>query len=261
MIQGFIQVYRSLLARDLMIYKRRFLSKLIDTFIMLFTNMMVFAYFMPKMGMSKSYGSFLLIGSIAIYGFYDVVGKVAELIGDIEGDRRIYYTMTLPLSSTMVFLYIGLYWAINSFLVALIMFPMGKLLLLDRFDLSLINFPKLVLIFITSHVFFGYFALWLASMIKGGLDTISMIWIRVVMPIFMFGGYFYDWKAAFALSPIIAYISLINPMIYVIEGMRAASLGQEGYLPFWNCLLAVWGFILFCSIHGIYRLKKKLDCV
>lgn len=258
---GFIAVYKSLLARDMMIFKRKFISKLIDTFIMLFTNLIVFAYIMPQMGMSKSYGPFLLIGTIAIFGFFDVIGKVIELIGDIEGDRRIYYTMTLPLSSTMVFIYIGLYWAINTFLVAILMFPLGKLILLKGFDLSIINYPKLILIFIASNLFYGYFSLWLTSVIKGGLDTTTMIWVRVVVPLFMFGGYYYSWAAAYSMSSIVGYISLGNPLIYITEGMRAATLGQEGFLPFWTCLFAVLGFTFFCMVHGIYRLRKKLDCI
>ena len=259
---NFWVAYRSLFRRDMIIFKRNFFSKVLDTFILLSTNLVVFAYFMPHMGMSQSYGPFLLIGAIATYGFFDIVGKVAEMIGDIEGDRRIYYNLTLPLSSKMVLHYLALYWALNTFLLTVVIIPMGKLILWSRFDLSIINYPKLILIFLTGNIFFGYFSIWLVSMIKEGLDTISMIWIRVVVPMFMFGAYFYTWEASFQVSPIIGYISLINPLVHLIEGMRSATLGApEQYLSYWSCVGSLWLFTLFCATHGIYRMKKKLDCV
>jgi len=77
---------------------------------------------MPNMGVGTNYGPFLLIGAIASFGFFDVVSKVSSLIGDIDGDRKISYTLCLPLSSNAVFGYIGTYWAMNAALVAVFLY-------------------------------------------------------------------------------------------------------------------------------------------
>ncbi|MBM3184388.1 MAG: hypothetical protein FJZ64_03690 [Chlamydiae bacterium] len=83
----------------------------------------------------------------------------------------------------------------------------------------------------------------------------------MINPIFMFGAYFYTWVSLEKLSPTFAWITLINPIVYVLEGMRSAALGQEGHLPFWVCFFSLWGFIFVFASHAIYKLKRRLDCV
>ena len=78
---------------------------------------------------------------------------------------------------------------------------------------------------------------------------------------YMFGGYLYSWHAVYALSAIGGYLSLVNPLIYTMEGMRAAILGQEGYLPFWFSFVALMLFTIAFAWNAISRLKKRLDCI
>ncbi len=249
-----------LLRRDLLRYKREFFSKLFDTASLLFTNLVVFGYFMGSFGLTSSYGPFMLISAIASFGFFDTIGKVSELISDIEGDRTISYTLTLPIPSWLVFVYIGIYWAINSMLISILLFPIGKLILFDQFDLSKISYFKMILMFITLNLFYGYFSLWITSMLKN-ISNLGILWVRVINPLIMFGAYFYSWVAVFKVSPVIGYVNLINPLVYAMEGMRAAALGQEGYLPFWISMPVLLLFTLACAWHGMRRLQKRLDCV
>lgn len=253
-------VLLQLLRRDLLEYKRKFWSKLFDSAFLLVTQIMVFGYFLPVYGMSIDYGPFILISSIASFGFFDIIGKISTLISDIEGDRKISYTLTLPIPSWMVFFYIGTYWAINSALITVFLFPLGKLILFNQFDLEKVSYLRLIPMFISINVFYGFFSLWLTSMLKS-LSNLDLIWIRVINPIVMFGAYFYSWQIAYKLSPSIAYFNLINPMVYVMEGMRAASLGQEDSLPFWICMTALWIFIFAFGWHATRRLQNRLDCV
>lgn len=253
-------VFLQLLKRDLRAFSREYPGKLFDTAFLFFTNMIVFAYLMPKQGLNAHYGAFLMIGAIASFGLIEVVGRVSLFLADIDGERTISQTLILPVSAEAAFCYIAIFWALSSMLLSILLFPLGKLLLWDRFDLEAISFIRLIPIYLTANLFYGFFALWLSSVLKG-LDGLNALWMRVINPLWMFGAYFYSWKASFELSPVIGYISLANPMVYIMEGMRAASLGQEGYLHFGTCLLAVWGFIIICGIDAIRRLKKRLDCV
>lgn len=257
---GKFHVVLQLIKRDLVRYKRNFWSKLIDTASILVTNLIVFGYLMAHYGLGGSYGPFMLISAIASFGFFDTVGKVSELISDIEGDKTISYTLTLPIPSWLVFFYIGIWWSINSILVTIFLFPMGKLILFQNFDLSQINFLHLLLIYISTNLFYGFFSLWLTSLLKN-MGNVGNLWVRVINPILMFGAYFYSWKAVFEVSPVFAWIDLLNPMVYIMEGMRAAALGQAEYLPFWVCLPVVWFFIIIFAVRGISRLQNRLDVV
>ena len=257
MIKTSWQVFSQLLRRDLFAFKREYPSKFIYTLFLFFTNVMVFCYFLPQEGLPKEYAPFFLVGAIASFGFVEVVGKVSVFMADLQGDRTISHTLVMPIPSWVVFCYIGIFWALTSALIAIFLFPIGKLFLFTEFDLSLISYSRLIPMFITINIFFGFFALWLASVIKD-MGSINSLWLRYIVPLWMFGAYAYSWEASYQLSPTVAYFTLINPMVYVMEGMRAAALGQAGYLPYWVCQTALWAFIFACTLHAIRRLKRRI---
>src|SRR3990167_5698595 len=255
-----LQVFFQLLKRDLLIFKRDYWNKFLDTLIVFAVNVIVFGYFMQGEGLSKSFGPFLLIAAVGSFGLIEIVGKIGLFLSDMEGDRSISQLLIMPIHSKFVFLYMGIFWAISSMLLAVLLFPMGKLLLWSNFDLSIISYSRLILIFFLSNLFFGSFALWLSSVIPG-ISGLNTLWLRYIVPLWMFGTYFFSWETAYTLHPIIGSLLLINPIVYVIEGMRAAALGQAGFLPFLISFLALCGFTLACAMHGIKRLVKRLDCV
>ena len=253
-------VLSQLFKRDMIIFGRDYWSKFLDTVIVFATNVVIFGYFMSGEGLPVSYGPFLLVAAIGSFGLIEVVGKVSWLLGDIEGERAISQLLIMPLRSSLVFIYMAFFWAISSTLLAVLLFPLGKLILWTRFDLSTISFIRLIPIFLTANVFFGTFALWLSSVIPG-MSSLNTLWLRYIVPLWMLGTYFFSWETAYEVSPLLGTILLANPIVYVIEGMRAAALGQEGYLPYWISLSALWVYIFACMTHGIKRLKRTLDCV
>lgn len=253
-------VFSQLLRRDLLAFRREFGTKFFDTLILFFTNVVVFGYFMQLEGAHAGYAAFFVVGAIASFGFVEIVGKVGVLMADLQGDKTISHTMVMPIKTEWVFCYIGVSWAMTSALLSIILFPVGKLLVFQGLDLSNISYWRLVIMFITINCFFGFFALWLSGVLKD-ISSLNSLWLRYIAPMWMFGGYTYSWEAAYQMNHIIGTVSLINPMLYVMEGMRAAMLGQAGYLPFWGCFFALWGFIVVCTWHAIRRLKKRLDCV
>lgn len=260
MIKSAIYVFSQMFKRDFLAFRREFPGKFFDTAFMFIVGVVIFAYFMPYEGVGKSYGPFIAIGSIGSFGLFEIIGKVGILIKDVEGERTILQTLIMPVRASALFCYTAIFWAISASLLTVLLFPLAKLALFDRLDLSAISYLRVIVIFFTANLFYGFFALWLTSIIKGSQD-LGSIFIRYIDPIWMFGAYFYSWKASYDLNPVIAYITLINPMVYIMEAMRASMLGQEGYLPFWVCVFAIWGFIIAMALHAIPRLKRRLDCV
>lgn len=257
---NYLKTIYYLIQRDLLIFKEEFWGKLIDTSLLLFTPIVIFSYFLPIYGLKNDYGPFLLIGAIAGFGFFEVIGKVSIMIADLEGDRTILYTLSLPIPSWLVFTYFAISWSILSSIMSILMFPLGKLLLFSQFDLSKINLFKLPLIFVMSNLFFGFFALWLVAILKK-MNNLSHLFVRIINPMYSFGGWWYSWLAIYNISPILSFLHLFNPLLYVMEGMRAATLGQEGYLPFWLSLASLTVFTIGFAWDAIRRLQKRLDCV
>lgn len=256
-MQNQFHTFLQLIKHELLLFKRNFFNKIIDVCIMFTTTTVVFNYFMATS--NTKFGIFILIGAIASFGFFEVTGKVSMLSADIAGDRTVSYYLTLPMKSWLVFCAFALSWAIESSILALFLFPLGKLILQDRFNLGLISL-KIIPMFIAINLFFGFFSILLVSVLKG-LRSLSQLWVRILNPMYFFGCYFYPWSKAYSISKILGYIMLLNPFVYILEGMRAAALGQEGYLPFWLSFFGVIIFTFICGYMGITKLKRKLDYV
>lgn len=255
-----MSIFFQLFRRDLIAFKREFLSKLFDTAFLLFTQLVVFGYFFPAAGVGKSFGAFMLVSAMTSFGFFDLVGKISTLIADIEGEKTISYSLTLPASSSSIFLHIAGCWAMRAAMISFFILPLGKIILLDHFSISQISFLKLIPMFITINFFYGVFGLWLTSLLKRG-GQLSLIWIRVINPLVMFGGYFYNWRTVYDFSPTAATIMLINPLLYAMEGMRSAILGGRDTLPYLLSLVILWIFSLFFGWQAVRKLKKRMDCV
>ena len=260
MFKPTLQLFFQFLKRDLLSFRREYLTKAVDMCFFFVTNVIVVSYFMPYQGVPQDFGVFFLVGAIASFGLIEVVGKVSGLMADLEGEQTISHTLIMPVKSSFVFCYIALFWALTSALLSILLFPLGKLLLFTRFDLSVISYWRLAIMFVVTSLFFGFFSLWLTSVIDN-MGSINRLWLRFIGPIWFFGAYFFSWEAAYSLNPFVGYAILINPMVYVMEGMRAAVLGQEGYLPYWLSLVMLWVFIVGCGYHATRRLKKRLDHV
>lgn len=262
-IKDLFCVFSQILKRDLLVLRRSYFSKSFDFVLMFFTSIVVFGYFLPGggSGSGRPWGPFIMVGAIAIFGLFSVVmDRVAEMIVDLNGDRTIYSFLVMPISSTGLFISMALSWSMIIFILALILFPVGALVLYNQIEFSLIEPLKVLMIYSTCNLFFGFFSLWLSSIFQKN-SNLSQLWCRVINPIFMFGAYFYSWKEAMIFSPLIAKLTLLNPVTYVTEGMRSAMLGQEDYLNYWICLGVLWFFIVLCGWDGSSRLKKGLDCV
>ncbi|MCH9631493.1 MAG: hypothetical protein S4CHLAM37_15160 [Chlamydiia bacterium] len=253
-------VIGTLLRKDLLAFMRAYLSHYIDTVFLLFTIITVFGYFMPELNMGTSFGLFLFIGSIAGLGLFQVTERVGTMVADIEGDRTISYLITMPMPSSTAIAYHAVVWSIYSAITGLTIIPIGKILLWNQFDLSNFHYGKFLLIFVVVNLFFGFFALFITSIIKG-LQNLSTLYLRVLNPMYMFGAFFYKWYDLEKISPVLAKLTLIIPMTYIMEGTRAAAFGQKDYLNYWTCLGVLVGLTVVLGSIGIRILKKRLDCV
>ena len=256
----YFYLFKDLLFTDFAVLKQVVVDQVINLMIWVICNVLVISYLMPSFGLSESYGSFILAGLCASAGLFGVFPSVVNLISDFEGDRIIDYYLTLPLPSWLVFARAMLYYAINAAIIGSMVLPLGKLLLWNSFDITQVCLYKFLIIFVVTNLFYGAFTLWVASRVRN-LIKIGNIWMRFVFPIWFLGGFQFSWHVLFQKWPLLAYLNLLNPMTYIMEGTRAAILGQSGYLPFWLCVVVIMFFSILCAWHSIIRLKKRLDFI
>jgi len=256
----YFNVFRQLLAAEFIVFKANFKDKIIDLFIWVGITAAIMGYVMPAFGLAADYGVFQLAGLVASGGLFEVFPSVMNLVSDFEGDKQIDYQLILPVPSWLIMVKTATFYALNAIILGVSVIPMGKLVLWYQFDLTKINIIQTIAIIIAISIFYGFFTLWLASRLENTLK-IGSVWCRVIFPLWFLGGFQFSWMVLHKLFPTFAYVNLINPMTYIMEGIRGALLGQEGYLNVWLCALALAGFSLVFGLDSIRRLKKRLDYV
>jgi ABC-2 type transport system permease protein len=254
-----LRTFCALVHRDMAVFwpnwKGRFINSLIWSGLML----LVFEYIMPQMGL-KGVGPFMAAGAVASLGFFDVAENAIKFIADLEGNRSISYYLTLPASQSMVFVRLAISNAIQAMSLSIFLLPLYKLILWNSFSFAHFSIGKFILIFVVNNLFFGFFSLYLASVVES-MEKVNNMWVRIIYPLWWLGCFQFSWATLNAAVPYISKLSLLNPMTYVMEGMRAAILGQEQFLNFWSCLLAVVIFTILIGLIGIRKLKQRLDCL
>lgn len=257
---SYAHVFKELLFTDLRAFKNVIKDKLIDLFIWISTVTAVTSYLMPLFGLEVEFGPFTLVGLAASAGLFELFPAVMNMISDFENDQVIAYYMTLPIASWLVFMRAIVYYAISSAALGTLVLPVGNLFLRNPIALTEIHIIKFITIFLLMNMFYGAFTLFIASYVKNML-RVGSVWMRIVYPLWFLGGFQFSWYALHSVSKSLAYLDLINPITYIMEGLRAAVLGQEGYMSFWICILMLALCTIFCSYVGIVRLKRRLDFI
>lgn len=256
----YIQIGKNLIATDWIIFKKVFIDKFIDISIWIILTIFVTGYVMPHFGLSADFGLFQLGGVIAAVGLFEVYVSAVDLVADLQADRIIDYSLTLPIPSWFAIISKAAYYFLVYLSLTLAILPLGKILLYTQLDLFVINYFQLFLAILFQSMFYACFVIWAASVIHD-ISQLGSVWSRFIFPMWFMGGFQFSWFSLYTVTPIIAWIDLLNPMIYITEATRVALLGQTDYLNFWICLGAITFFSALILWIGLLNLKKRLDFV
>lgn len=250
-----------ILKTDLMKYfKNSFFNHFINTIIYVSCVVLTTGYILPQLGLDASYGTFIAVGTIVSSTFWDSWSVTTQFISDLEGSRVINYYLTLPLRSSLFFIKQIVFYALRSMTSALLIIPLSKVMLLDKFNLVPDSIVHFALTFVMSCLLCATLSLFMVSLVKGmsQIDNVSM---RFLFPMWFFGGSQFSWQTLHGISPMLSYISLANPLLYAMEAMHVSFLGQPGYLPFWLCIGMMCLFTFAFGYVSTHRLMRRLDCV
>jgi ABC-2 type transport system permease protein len=118
----------------------------------------------------------------------------------------------------------------------------------------------MILCWAMSHILFGFFGIFVSSMTMS-FEYVTTIRQRILFPIWFLGCYQFTWYMLYQASPAIAYLNLLNPVVYVLEGMRGTINTGLPTIPYSICILAMIFFTALFAYLGIRNFKKRLDCV
>lgn len=256
-----IKTIYQLLKTDLFkFFRHSFADDIVNKSIWIGCTLIIATYIWPHIGMAESFGSFMGIGAIVSCMFWDCWGTSVQFVADLEGNNTTQYYLSLPIPAPWFFLKQAIFYAIRALIPAICILPLLKLILWNSLDISHIHLLPFMIVMITVSFFCGALGLFITSRVKD-MNSIENIATRFLFPMWFFGGSQFSWYTLLKISPAIAYISFLNPLLYAMEAMHVVFLGQADYLPFWASIGMLWLFNIVIGIYGARSLMKRLDCV
>lgn len=261
MIYKQLTVFFRLMQRDFYVFSQDFKGDVLNMVIWPTSLVFTFGYVLPTFGLDPQYGCFMLVSSLATGFFYLAISFASNLLDDLENSRSIESFLILPhLPHSLFFFQKATTFALYSTMLGTTLLPIGKLLLGTKLDLTHFSFFKLILIFLTTGYFFGFFHLFLGSLIKNH-RMFSHVWRRLYTPMQLLGCYWFSLKMLKTSYPAIAYVAIFNPLTYASEGIRAAVFGAEGSINFWISWTLLLCACAATALAARLVLQKRLDFI
>jgi ABC-2 type transport system permease protein len=250
------RVFLALLQRDMRVARKELPFFLIRTSLQPLLFIIVFGYLLPKMGfMRGSYTSALLPGILAVSLTFSSVQSVAlPLVQDFGWTKEIEDRLLAPVPTRLIAAEKIVAGVIQGFISAAFVMPIARLIMGPIAGLSLSNFPLVLLVVLLGATAFSSMGLLLGTGIEP--QQIGLMFSVIIAPMIFFGCAYYPW-AGLSAVPVMKYAVLVNPLVYVAEGLRGALTPSIQHMPMVASTAAlVFLSVLFWTL-GIRAFEKR----
>ncbi len=233
-----LRVFAALLLRDLRVARRELLFFLVRVGLQPVLFVVVFGYLMPKMGLvQRGYGAALLPGILAISLAMASMQAVAlPMVADFGWTREIDDRLLAPIPIRLVALEKVVNGVIQGIVAAAVVLPIARLIMGPVPGLTLAHVGELGAIVLLASSAFSAFGLLLGTGISP--QQIGLMFSVILAPMLFFGCAYYPWQGLSAV-PALKWAVLVNPMVYVSEGMRGAVTPSLPHMPLPGVLAAL----------------------
>ena len=224
------RVFMALLRRDLVVARRELGAFLVRTALQPLLGVMVFGYLLPHMGFAaRGYTATLLPGILAISLTFASLQAVAfPMMADFGFTKEIEDRLLAPVPIGLIAFEKVVSGVIQGLIAALFVLPIARLIMGPVPGLSLGNLGAIVGVMLLGAAAFASLGLWLGTAIPP--QQIGLMFAVILAPMIFFGCAYYPW-AGLRMVPAMQYAVLVNPLVYVAEGLRGALTPTLPHLP------------------------------
>ncbi len=227
----YVRAFAGLLLRDLYVLRRETLPFLIRVCMNPLLFLFVFTFIMPHMSGNSAlnptaamaggdFSTVLLPGLMAVAIMFSGIAAVALPLAQEFGiTREIDDRVMCPLPVAAVAIEKIIFSSVQSMIAAAVVFPMAYYVPATPVVAHVNNWPFLILVLTLASLTAGALGLVIGTTVKP--QQIGLIFGTVVMPITFLGCVYYPW-AQLDTMPVLQHAVLINPIVYMSEGLRAA---------------------------------------
>jgi ABC-2 type transport system permease protein len=260
---------QALIIRDLAVLKKNFPGFVARTLIQPLLLVFVFLYVFPLIGQgvgggtssSSDFASVLVPGVVAVSIMFQGIQAVALPMAQEFGfTREIEDRVQAPCPIWLVAIAKVLSGAVQGVLSAVIVFPIAAVVHADgvRVDFT-VSWLVLLTVIPIACVAMASLGLVLGTSFEA--RNIGAMFGFVVLPLTFLGGAYYQWTELSSIDvggiPWLQILVLLNPLIYVAEGMRAA-LTSLSHMPLYVIYPVLIGFCVVFLTLGLRNFRRRV---
>ncbi len=261
----YARAFGGLFLRDLHVLRRELFPFVIRVCMNPLLFLFVFTFIMPHMSggaamnptaamSGMNFSTVLLPGLMAVAIMFSGIAAVALPLAQEFGiTREIDDRVMCPLPVAAVAIEKICFSAVQSMIAAAVVFPLAYYIPSTPVVAHVSNWPFLIAVLVLASLTSGALGLTIGTSVKP--QQIGLIFGVVVMPITFLGCVYYPW-AALKHIPWLQIGVLVNPIVYMSEGLRSALTPALPHMP--NALILIMltfflGLLTWLGIRGFLR--------
>jgi ABC-2 type transport system permease protein len=249
-----LHAFLSILGRDLFVTGRELPTFLLQVILQPFFLVFVFGKVLTELGFARAdYAQLLLPGIIALTVVMTAIqGTALPLVIEFSFTKEIEDRLLAPLPVSLVALEKILFGTMRALIAGLVMFPIGWLVL-GIIPVHRDRVWMLAVFLVVGALMGSGLGLTLGTAVKP--KSISIVFAVVLTPLLFTGCSQYPWPSLSRL-PWFQDLTLLNPLTYMSEGIRASLVPQVPHMRAWiaGTMLVVATIVLISTgVRGFLR--------
>jgi len=229
------QAIGGLMLRDLRVLRRELPAFLTRTVMQPLLFVFVFAYLFPRIGQGVGAGGGAEFATVLVPGlvavaviFQGIIAVALPLSTEFGGTKEIEDRILAPVPVSTVAVEKILFGGLQSVAAGVLVLPMVAAIPATPVALTVTSVPLLLAVVVLSALLSGALGLALGTYVSP--RQIGLMFSVVVLPLTFLGAVYYPWTA---LGPVpwLQWLVLLNPLVYVSEGLRAAMTPTIATMP------------------------------
>ena len=260
----------ALLLRDIRVLRKNVGGFVLRTIMQPLLFTFVFAYVFPKTGLGfggagaqrppgqETFATILVPGLIAVAMIFQGIQAVAlPLVQEFSFTKEIEDRVLAPMPVDLVGFGKVVAGAIQAVLAAFVVFPIVMLVHAKGEGPTVhIANPLLFVTVLVLAAFLGAsFGLLIGTSVAP--QQVSLVFSIIVMPLTLLGCIYYPW-ARLDTIPWLKYAVLVNPLVYMSEGMRAALTPDQPHMNVAVILLAMAGATALLLFQSLRKFRQRV---
>ena len=269
------KTFAAMMAREFRVLRRNAIATFMRAIMQPLLFVFVFTYVMPKIGGGFMFGSAgagaasaaasgITFATILVPGLMasmllmqGIMAVTFPLVMEFSWQRTIEDRALAPVPIQVLAIQKIVAGAVQSFLGALIVFPIVLVVHAagQAPHVHVTNWLLLALILVTASLLTSALGLLLGTIMDP--RKMQMLFAAILLPATMLGCVYYPWSAMHSIRWLQIAV-LINPMVYMSEGLRAVLTPGVDHMAMWAILLVLVGGTVIFGYLGARTFTKRV---